>query len=77
MKNLLLTAIAAVVLVGCGGSQQSVPSPEAQPAELVAEAATPEPPPSDAFVFLDENEGTIDDGHSESWNLQQVSFFQV
>ena len=40
MKPLVLTTIAAVVLVGCGESQQSVPVPEAKP---VAEAATPEP----------------------------------
>ena len=40
MKNLLLTTIAAVVLMGCGESQQSAPVPEAKP---VAEAATPEP----------------------------------
>ena len=44
MKQLLLTTIAAVLLVGCGESQQSVPTPETQPAEPVAEAATPEPP---------------------------------
>ena len=31
MKHLLLTTIAAVVLVGCGESQQSVPAPEAKP----------------------------------------------
>ena len=41
MKHLLLTTIAAVVLVGCGESQQSAPPVEAQPAEPVA---TPEPP---------------------------------
>ena len=40
MKHLLLTTIAAVVLMGCGESQQSAPVPEAKP---VAEAATPEP----------------------------------
>jgi PBP1b-binding outer membrane lipoprotein LpoB len=39
MKYLLLTTIAAVVLVGCGESQQSVPPAEAEPAEPVAEAA--------------------------------------
>jgi len=39
MKQLLIT-IAAVVLVGCGQSQQSAREPEAKP---VAEAATPEP----------------------------------
>ena len=43
MKHLLLTTIAAVVLVGCGESQQSVPAPEAKPVEPVAEAAQPEP----------------------------------
>jgi len=44
MKHLLLTTIAAVVLVGCGESQQSAPAPESKPVEPVAEAATPEPP---------------------------------
>ena len=43
MKHLLLTTIAAVVLVGCGESQQSVPAPEAKPVKPVAEAAKPEP----------------------------------
>ena len=31
MKHLLLTTIAAVVLVGCGESQQSTSAPEAKP----------------------------------------------
>ena len=44
MKHLLLTTIAAVLLVGCGESQQSASSPEAKPAEPVAEAAKPESP---------------------------------
>ena len=44
MKHLLLTTIAAVVLVGCGESQQSVPPAETEPAEPVAEAAKPELP---------------------------------
>ena len=35
--------VAAVVLVGCGESQQSAP-PEAKPAEPVAKAAKPKPP---------------------------------
>jgi len=43
MKHLLLTTIAAVLLVGCGESQQSAPAPEAKPVEPVAEAAKPEP----------------------------------
>ena len=48
MKYLLLTTIAAVVLVGCGESQQSTPAPESKPVEPVAEAATPEPPTAEA-----------------------------
>ena len=44
MKHILITTIAAVVLVGCGKSQQSAPAPEAKLVEPVAEAATPEPP---------------------------------
>ena len=42
MKYLIIT-IAAVVLVGCGESQESAPSSEATPVEPVAKAATPEP----------------------------------
>ena len=41
MKHLLLTTIAAVLVVGCGESQQSAPSPEAKP---VAEVSQPKPP---------------------------------
>ena len=48
MKNLLLTTIAAVVLVGCGESQQSTPPAEAKPVEPVAEAAQPKPPTAKA-----------------------------
>ena len=48
MKHHLLTTIAAVLLVGCGESQQPAPAPETQPAEPVAEAATPEPPTAKA-----------------------------
>jgi PBP1b-binding outer membrane lipoprotein LpoB len=44
MKHLLLTTIAAVVLVGCGESKQSAPAPKTEPVEPVAEAAKPEPP---------------------------------
>ncbi len=44
MKHILITTIAAVLLVGCGESQQSAPTPEAKPVESVAEAAKPEPP---------------------------------
>ena len=46
MKHLLLTTIAAVLVVGCGESQQSAPSPESEPVEPVAEVpAQPSAPP--------------------------------
>jgi hypothetical protein len=48
MKNLLLTTIAAVVLVGCGESQQSVPPAEANPVQPVTEVAQTKPPISKA-----------------------------
>ena len=48
MKEILLTKIAAVLLVGCGESQQSPPAPEVKPVEPVAEAAKPEPPTAKA-----------------------------
>ena len=38
MKHLLLTTIAAVVLVGCGESQQSATTPEAKPEPPTAKA---------------------------------------
>jgi len=38
MKHLLLTTIAAVVLVGCGESQQSAPAPESKPEPPTAKA---------------------------------------
>jgi len=45
MKHLLLTTIAAVVLMGCGESQQSSSPAEAKTAEPVAEATKPITPP--------------------------------
>ena len=48
MKHLLITTIAAVLLVGCGKAQQSVPPAEAKPTEPVAEASQPEPPTAKA-----------------------------
>ena len=48
MKHLLLTTIAAVVLVGCGELQQSSTTPETKPIEPVAEAVKPEPPTAKA-----------------------------
>ena len=38
MKHLLITTIAAVVLMGCGESQQSAPAPEAKPEPPTAKA---------------------------------------
>ena len=43
MKHLLITTIAAVLMVGCGESQQSAPAPEANPVEPITAAANPEP----------------------------------
>ena len=48
MKHLLLTTIAAVLLVGCGESQRPSPPAEAKPVEPVAEATKPEPPTAKA-----------------------------
>ena len=47
MKHLLVTTIAAVLLVGCGESQQSSTQAETKPSEPVDEVtARPSPPPS-------------------------------
>jgi ankyrin repeat protein len=43
MKSTLVSIVAAVLMVGCGESQQSAPPVEAKPVEPVAEAAIPEP----------------------------------
>ena len=49
MKHLLLTTIAAVLVVGCGEAQQSSTPVEAEPVEPVAEVpAQPSPPPVEA-----------------------------
>ena len=50
MKHLLLTTIAAVLLVGCGESQQSAPSAEAKPANPVAEAKPVNPKANKALL---------------------------
>ena len=47
MKQLLIT-IAAVLLAGCGESQQSAPAPETKSVEPITEAANPEPPKAKA-----------------------------
>ena len=44
MKGQLVAIVAALLVVGCGESQQSVPQAETKPVEPVAEAAKPEPP---------------------------------
>ena len=49
MKHFLLTTIAALLLVGCGESQQSAPAPEVKLVEPVAEVpAQPSSPPPEA-----------------------------
>ena len=63
MKHILLTTIAAVLLVGCGESQQSAPPAEAKPVQPVAEAATPEPPAAkapDISIYDAANDGNIE-----------------
>ena len=62
--KLLITTIVAVLLVGCGDAQQSAPTPEAEPAEPVAEAAQPaqsSKPLSEADIALLEaaSEGNV------------------
>ena len=60
MKHLLLTTIAAVVLVGCGEAQQSTPSSETKP---VAEAAKIEPPTAkapDISIYIATSTGNIE-----------------
>ena len=44
MKHLLLTTIAAVLLVGCGESQQPAAAPETHPTEPVAEVSAQQSP---------------------------------
>jgi len=56
MKHLLLTTIAAVVLVGCGEAQQSAPASETPTAEPVAEVPTlpsSSPPEAELAWLLD------------------------
>ena len=63
MKQLLLTTIAAVMLVGCGESQQSASTPEVEPAVPVAEAAQPKPPTAkapDISIHYAANSGNIE-----------------
>ena len=55
--KLLLTTIAAVLLVGCGESQQPAPAPESKP---VAKAATPEPTTA-KVPDMDIHEATADE----------------
>jgi hypothetical protein len=43
MKHILITTIGAMVLVGCGESQQSAPQAETKPVEPVAKNTKPEP----------------------------------
>ena len=52
MKHLLLTTIAAVVLVGCGESQQSLPIVETKPVDSVVEAEKAKPPTAKAPDIL-------------------------
>ena len=50
-----------VVLVGCGGSQQSALPPEVEPAEPVAVATKPEPTTAKALYKIEDRQGLL--GH--------------
>ena len=52
MKHLQLTTIAAVLVVGCGESQQSVPQAETKRVEPVAEAGKPSAPKIDIHAAI-------------------------
>ncbi len=67
MKHLLLTTIAAVLLVGCSESQKSAPTPvEVKPAEPVAEvpsqqsAPAPEAKPVEPVIWEAIKEGNLE-----------------
>jgi hypothetical protein len=45
MKSQLIAIVAAVLVVGCGESQQLTPAPETKPDEPVAKATKPTTPP--------------------------------
>ena len=63
MKHILITTIAAVLLVGCGESQQSSPSLETQPAEPIAEVVNSEPPTSNTEKWeIKTSSGKIPEG---------------
>ena len=79
MKHLLLTTIAAVVLVGCGESQQSAPSPESTPVEPIDGAGmleplvqkSPENPMSMGMMYAQTSKMTIHDAASDG-NIESV-----
>ena len=57
MKHLLITTIAAVLLVGCGEAQQSAPPAETEPSEPVGEvSAQSSEPLSHAKSLIDLND---------------------
>ena len=75
----LITAIAAVVLVGCGESQQSAPAPESKPVEPIDGAAkleplaqkSPENPMSMGMMYAQTSKMTIHDPASDG-NIESV-----
>ena len=67
MKHILIT-IAAMLLVGCGESQQSVPPAQTQPAEPVSEApAQPSPQAEEATSTTDNWNG------KQKWEIKTSS----
>ena len=63
MEKSLITTFAAVVLAGCGESQQSAPAPESKPVEPVAKATKSKPPTAkapDISIYIATRTGNIE-----------------
>jgi hypothetical protein len=67
MKHILLTTIVAVVLVGCGESQQSSPPVEAKPAEPVAKTNKPKSFPTSTQDVMFGTNPTLTDKDKAFW----------
>ena len=76
IKHLLLTTIAAVVLVGCGKSQQSDPASESIPVLPDAQAAKPSRLTKEVhrhWLSASEIEAISSKPHDPSWTVPKLS----
>ncbi len=73
MKSLLVLIVGGLLLVGCGGSQQSALVPETEPTERVAKELAQQPDSlEEAQLLIWENAG---DGTVEAiWAISPPSF---